>query len=109
VPFLTPGKKSVNPFHPLVEMEYRNRSHQFLYDSNMYVKTKKQDDDDPQTDPNTTMIGCQSICLVCLNSFSCGLILLSMVSTIYCIQRKDWVLWVMKPIVHLDEQTTDLV
>lgn len=36
------GKKSVDPFHPLVKMEYRNRSHQFLYDSNMYVKTKKQ-------------------------------------------------------------------
>jgi hypothetical protein len=36
------GKKSVDPFHPLVQMEYRNRSYQFLYESHMYAKTKKQ-------------------------------------------------------------------
>lgn len=35
------GKKRVDPFHPIVKMEYRNRTHQFLYDSNMYEKTKK--------------------------------------------------------------------
>jgi hypothetical protein len=36
------GKRSVDPFHPLVQMEYRNRSYQFLYDSSMYAKKKKQ-------------------------------------------------------------------
>jgi hypothetical protein len=30
------GKRSVDPFHPLVQMEYRNKTYQFLYDSNMY-------------------------------------------------------------------------
>ena len=35
------GKRNVDPFHPLVQLEYKNRVHQFLYDSNMY-STKKQ-------------------------------------------------------------------
>lgn len=35
------GKKRVDPFHPIVKMEYRNRTHQFLYDSNMYAAKKK--------------------------------------------------------------------
>ena len=36
------GKRSVDPFHPLVQIEYKNRSYQFLYDSSMYAKKKKQ-------------------------------------------------------------------
>jgi hypothetical protein len=34
------GKKYVDPFHPLVQIEYRNRAYQFLYESNMYAKSK---------------------------------------------------------------------
>jgi hypothetical protein len=30
------GKRNVEPFHPTVQMQYRNRTYQFLYDSSMY-------------------------------------------------------------------------
>jgi hypothetical protein len=34
------GKKYVNPFHPIVQIEYRNRAYQFLYESTMNTKSK---------------------------------------------------------------------
>jgi len=34
------GKKDVLPYHPLNRIDYRNRTHFFLYDSNMYVARK---------------------------------------------------------------------
>ena len=33
---LLAGKKDVQPFHPLVRIEYRNQKHHFLYQSEMY-------------------------------------------------------------------------
>ena len=35
------GKKGVEPFHPVNRIEYRNRTHLFLYDSSMYQSTKQ--------------------------------------------------------------------
>jgi hypothetical protein len=35
------GKKDVVPYHPLNRIDYHNRTHFFLYDSNMYVARKK--------------------------------------------------------------------
>ena len=32
------GKKGVVPYHPINRIEYRNRSHLFLYDSEMYTE-----------------------------------------------------------------------
>lgn len=34
------GKKEVVPFHPVNRVEYHNRTHLFLYDSNMFTKRK---------------------------------------------------------------------
>jgi len=35
------GKKDVLPYHPLNRIDYQNRTHLFLYDSNMYITKKK--------------------------------------------------------------------
>jgi hypothetical protein len=35
------GKKDVAPYHPINRIEYHNRTHLFLYDSDMFDKNKK--------------------------------------------------------------------
>lgn len=39
---LIAGKKNVQPFHPVIRIEYQNRTHLFLYEYNMYHKDKNK-------------------------------------------------------------------
>jgi len=36
------GKKDVVPYHPINRIEYYNRAHLFLYDSNMFIAKKNE-------------------------------------------------------------------
>lgn len=36
------GKKEVQPFHPVSRIEYKNRSHLFLYDPGMFQEKRKE-------------------------------------------------------------------